>query len=103
LHAGLMEALSVPEPRPSRLMLAIGNLPALPPGEAATALGQYRDRLAARRDHVGRRREAQQPLPYFVDALFDYSLTLIQVEIEWVEQFIEQIRSNAKGDRDVQD
>lgn len=98
LQASLLQALSLPEPRPSRLLLAIGNLPALPPDQAIAALHQYRGHLAARRDHVRRRREAQQPLPYFVDALFDYSLVLIQAEIDWVEQFVEQIRENTKGE-----
>jgi DNA-binding PadR family transcriptional regulator len=103
LQAALLEALSMPEPRPSRLMLAIGNLPTLPPAQAVAALGQYRDHLADRRDHVRQRREAQQPLPYFVDALFDHSLVLIQAEIDWIERFVEQIRENERGVYDVQD
>ena len=103
LEKALLQALSVPEPRPSRLLLGIGNLPALPPAEAMSALEQYGEHLAERLAHVRRRQEEQQPLPYFVDALFDYSTALIQAEMAWVEGFREKIRQEQKGGKHVRD
>jgi DNA-binding PadR family transcriptional regulator len=93
-HAALIEALSVPWRGSPSLMLGIGNLPAVSPAEAIAALQQYRDTLATRLARVQGRWESQRPLPYFVDALFDYTITLVQAEMEWVEGFIEVIRSN---------
>jgi DNA-binding PadR family transcriptional regulator len=97
LHEALRHALAVPEPRPSRLLLAVGNLPALPPADAVAALGAYCDRLADRLAHVSRRREEQQPLPYFVNAMFDYSVAMIQAEITWIERFAAQIHAQEGG------
>jgi hypothetical protein len=34
---------------------------------------------------------SQQPLPYFVDALFTYSLALLEAEIQWVGNFITRL------------
>ncbi|MBN1137235.1 MAG: PadR family transcriptional regulator [Anaerolineae bacterium] len=95
LYEALLAALSLPERSPSRLLLAVGNLPTVTPEEALAALGEYRERLAERLAHVRARWEAQKPLPYFVDALFDYSATLIEAEMTWIEQFATQVCEQA--------
>ena len=92
-HAALIEALSVPWQASPPLLLGIGNLPGVPPSEAIAALQQYRDTLTTRLARVQDRWESQRPLPYFVDGMFDYTITLVQAEMEWVEGFIEVIRS----------
>jgi DNA-binding PadR family transcriptional regulator len=92
LHAALLAALSVPERHPSSLLLAVGNLPALAPGQALSALDSYRDRLAERLARVRARWEEQQPLPYFVEALFDYSATMIEAKMAWIERLSAQVR-----------
>jgi DNA-binding PadR family transcriptional regulator len=91
LRTALIEALSVPQPRYSSFLLGIGNLPGLPPNEAVAALRQYHETLSARLTHVQSRWEKQQPLPYFVDALFDYSISMIKAELTWIEKFIKQM------------
>jgi DNA-binding PadR family transcriptional regulator len=88
LHAAVLDALSAPHHCYPPFQLGLANLPAIPPAEAVAALHAYRDALVARRDHVQGRWESQRPLPYFVDAMFDHSLTLIGAEIAWVEGFI---------------
>jgi DNA-binding PadR family transcriptional regulator len=93
-HAALIDVLSVPWQGSPSLMLGIGNLPAVSPAEAAAALQKYRDTLATRLARVQDRWESQRPLPYFVDAVFDYTVTLVQAEMDWVNGFIEVIRSN---------
>jgi DNA-binding PadR family transcriptional regulator len=95
--AALLEALSVPWRGYPPLMLGIGNLPAIPLDEAIAALQKYRDELAARMAGVRATWESQRPLPYFVDALFDYSIVLGTAELEWIEKFIKQLEEqNAK-------
>ena len=93
LRSGLLDVLSVPRPCRSPLQLGLANLPAVPPAEAVDALGQYYDALAENEEYLRVRREEQQPLPYFVDAMFDLSLTLIEAEKEWIAAFIELIES----------
>ena len=63
--------------------------------EALAALRQYHGALAARLTHVQARRGSQQPLPYFADAMFDHSVTMIRAELEWITQFMSQLESQA--------
>jgi DNA-binding PadR family transcriptional regulator len=88
---GLLDVLSVPRRRRSPLQLGLANLPAIQPAEAVDALGQYQDALAQKEEYLRVRRQEQQPLPYFVDAMFDLSLTLIEAEKAWIAGFAKQI------------
>ena len=88
LHTAVLDALSTPYRCYPPLQLGLANLPAIPPAEAVAALQRYRDALIARRDHVHERWQSQRPLPYFVDAMFRHSITLVDAEITWVEGFI---------------
>ncbi|MGC9395815.1 MAG: PadR family transcriptional regulator [Anaerolineae bacterium] len=94
LQAAIVEALSTPQRCYPPLLLGIASLPAVPAAEAAAALRQYVAALDERLAHVRARWEAQKPLPYFVEALFTYSITLIQTEREWVEGFIRQVEAH---------
>jgi DNA-binding PadR family transcriptional regulator len=96
LVSGLLDVLSVPRPSRSPLQLGLANLPAVPPTEAVAALGRYQDALAQKREYLRVRREEQQPLPYFVDAMFDLSLTLIEAEQAWIAGFIDQIENGGQ-------
>ncbi len=93
LGAGLLDVLSVPRPCRSPLQLGLANLPAVPPDEAVAALGQYQEALAENVEYLRARREDQQPLPYFVDAMFDLSLTLLEAEKEWIAGFKKQVEN----------
>jgi hypothetical protein len=86
-HQGTVEALSVPLPCHPPLHLGLANLPAVPHAEAVAALREYHDGLARRKAHVRQRWEHQQPLPPHVDAMFDYSLAMLQAEMTWVHRF----------------
>ncbi len=90
-RAAVLDALTVPRRWTSTLLLGLASLPLIPPVEAVAALRQYRDAQAARRDHVQARWARQQPLPPFVEALFDYSVTMIQTEIAWLEKLIQEM------------
>ena len=78
LRVGLLDALSVPRPRRSPLQLGLANLPGIPPAQVLAALEQYHDALDEKEEYLRVRQENQRPLPYFVDAMFDYSFTLIK-------------------------
>ena len=98
-HAATVEALSTPQ-RPNMLLqLGLVNLPGLTRGERVTAMRHYRDRLAQQRDHVRTRyqQEGQTP-PLHVKAMFDHSLTLMEAELAWVEQFLDELSSGQVSD-----
>jgi DNA-binding PadR family transcriptional regulator len=90
-HAALLEVLSVPQPRQAGLAVGLGNLPGVAPDEALAALRSYRHALNAQLASVQAKWESQRPVPYFVDALFDYSVTMLQAEIQWVAGFIGEL------------
>jgi DNA-binding PadR family transcriptional regulator len=90
-HAGLIEVLSSPQPRQAGLMLGLGGLPGIPPDEVLAALRSYRHALNDQLANVRAAWEAQQPVPFFVDALFDYSATMMVAELEWIEKFVRQL------------
>lgn len=87
-RAAVLDALAVPRRQYSTLLLGLSGLLNVPLAEAVAALRQYRAALVARRDHVQGNWDRQRPLPTFIEAMFDYSVTMIQAEIAWMEQFI---------------
>ena len=90
-RAAVLDALTVPRRWYSTLLLGLASLPLIRPDEAVAALRQYRDAQAARRDHVQARWVRQQPLPPFIEAMFDYSLNHILAEIAWLERLIQEM------------
>lgn len=93
LSAAVEEALSTPRNPYPPIQLGLANLPLLPPQQAAAALQRYLDRLTGQVDSLQAARTAQQPLPPHVDAMFDYSLTLLRAEQAWVQRMIQQIQT----------
>jgi DNA-binding PadR family transcriptional regulator len=89
LRTAIIEALSVPQLRHASFSLAIGNLPAVSPVKAVAALRKHREMLADQLGRVQVRWEEQKPLPYFVDALFDYSVAMIEAQKAWLDKFID--------------
>jgi DNA-binding PadR family transcriptional regulator len=87
-RAAVLDALAVPRRRYSTLLLGLSGLIDVPPAEALAALQRYRAALVERRDNVQTNLARQRPLSGFIDAMFDHSLTMIQAEITWVEEFI---------------
>lgn len=96
LHEGVLTALSVPGRCYPPIQLGLANLPTVPPARAAAALRAYRRALSERLAHLRAKWERQRPLPYFVEAMFDYSATMIQAESAWVDRFIAQIEEMEK-------
>jgi len=90
-HDATLEVLSFPARGYMPFLLGLNNLPGIPREQATTALRQYCARLVERRDRIRTGRHQQAPLPYFVDAMFDFSLTLIEAALEWVRQFTDQL------------
>ncbi|MBN2007034.1 MAG: DUF4872 domain-containing protein [Anaerolineae bacterium] len=93
MKAAILESLSMPQRCFPPLLLGISTLPGIPAEAAVAALRQYIAELDKRLSHAKARWEAQKPLPYFVEALFTYSITLAQTERDWIEQFIKEVEA----------
>lgn len=91
LRRGVQAALAVPEMANSSLQLGLANLPSLPPTEIQSALAQRKQALIDRMKEVNAKWEQQRPLPYFVDAMFDNSISIMQAELAWIEKFIQRM------------
>jgi len=97
---GILEALSEPSRPPSMFLLGMSNLPAVPRAEALAALQHYAASLAERREHLQERMNiGQGTIPFHVGAMFDYSLTMIQAELAWLEKFIQQMEAQDGKER----
>ena len=92
-RAESLRALSEPQNCYPLIQLGLANLPGVPKIEAISALRQYRERLTERDEYVRARAEAQRPLPDHVEAMFDFSLTMIEAEREWISKFIKQLEA----------
>jgi DNA-binding PadR family transcriptional regulator len=88
LQRGILDALSTPQRGYPSVLLGLSSLPAVPVPHAVDALRNYRATLGERQAQLQDKWSSQQPLPYFVDALFTYSLALLETEIKWVDDFI---------------
>ncbi len=96
-HAAIIEVLSVPQPSPRPLMLGLANLPSLSIEETLTALSQYRKHLTEKMEILRAVLESNlHSHPYFVDAMFELGLMVMQAELEWVEKFTRQIQERSQ-------
>ncbi len=96
-RAAIIEVLSMPQPSPRPLMLGLANLPAVTPSEAMAALGQYSQNLKTKMEILRTALDNKQHShPYFVDAMFELGLKVIQAELEWVEKFTRQIQEQSQ-------
>jgi len=93
LRAEALKALAAPGRRASELQLGLACFPLLTADDALEALRQHRRELRQRLEHVRQSREAQQPLPYHVEAMFEHALTMGGAELEWLDRFIRKVRS----------
>jgi len=91
---GTLAALSEPARPTSTFLLALSNLPAVPSLEAGAALRNYRDRLAERKRYLQQRMDlGDEKFPFHVAAIFEFSLVMLQAELDWLDQFIREMEA----------
>jgi len=90
-----LAVLATPAQRAKPLLLGLNNLPGIAREDALAALKQHQTLLIDQRDHLVHRVREQAPLPYFVQAMFDYSLTLVRGKLEWMGTLIEAVETGA--------
>ena len=90
---GTLGALSTPQVGATPFLLGLSNFPIVPREQVLSALHTYVDQVEARLQHMLARAEAQQPLPPFVQAMFDYSQAMAEAEINWIRKFIQEVEA----------
>lgn len=86
LAARSLAALREVRPSHSSVLLGMINWPALKREPALAALQERGDAIEAERARLAAIQVAQQPLPDYVEALFEYSLGQLRAEAEWVSR-----------------
>jgi DNA-binding PadR family transcriptional regulator len=93
-----LRALATPTQTYPPLQLGLANFPSVPRIEAIRALQQHRDAIATHLQELKDKQKAQQPLPDFVDAMFDQALTVHQAEYDWLTKFLQELTEHDQQD-----
>ncbi len=93
LNKATLEALSHPKPSYPSILLGMANLPNVSVVRALGALRNYHAGLIDRTEHVEARNKSQGPLPDHVEMLFDYSLSMLEAEKNWIEKIIKRMEA----------
>lgn len=91
LRQAALEALSQPRSTYPAILIGLSSLPLVSTAEAITALRQYEQALALHLKALENKQAAQQPLPYFVNAVFEHGTASIKAELAWTRAFIRQL------------
>jgi DNA-binding PadR family transcriptional regulator len=93
LKEGVRAGLSAKEPGTQAFMLGLSCLPLLPQDEVLNALRERKLFLLGRLEELQKHPALIEPgYPPHVKAMFTYSLPLLQAELEWLENFIQEIK-----------
>ena len=90
---GALAALSTRPSSAKPFLLGLSNLPVIPREQLIKALNTYAVQLEESLIHMRERAGEQQPLPSFVEAMFDYSQVLAEAELEWIRDFIGEVEA----------
>jgi DNA-binding PadR family transcriptional regulator len=90
---GVLAALSTPTSSSRPFLMGLSNLPVIPREQLIKALNTYAAQIEESLMHLRGRAEEQQPLPSFIEAMFDYSQVLAEAELKWIRNFIGEMEA----------
>lgn len=93
LVAKTLAALATLRPTYPSAFLGMINWPVLERGAALEALHARREAIDTEVSRINAIRVDQQPLPDFVEALFDYSIGQLEAEGAWVTRTLEYMKT----------
>ncbi len=93
LAAQTVAALRDVQPAYSSVLLGMINWPALKRERALEALQARSRAIEAEQARLGAIQVERQPLPDYVEALFEYSLGQLRAEVEWVSRTLAYMTS----------
>ncbi|MGD8603385.1 MAG: PadR family transcriptional regulator [Anaerolineales bacterium] len=84
-------ALSEPQPCYPSILLGLSALPRLDIPSTLEALVTYRANVVDQRRSMRQNKADQPDLPYFVEAMFDYSEAMMAAELDWLDRLIQRV------------
>lgn len=98
LAARSADALESLTPVRARVLIGLANSPVLSAEEVTRRLRRRADLLSAELTGLRQRRAEQEPLPDFVQAIFDYGEALLLADLAWTEQVLQRRATMDKYD-----
>ena len=92
-YGAVLKALSTPTSSSRPFLMGLSNLPVISKEQLIKTLNTYAAQIEESLVHMHGRAEEQQPLPSFVEAMFDYSQVLAEAELEWIRSFIGEVEA----------
>ena len=92
-----VDALANPQPAHSSVLLGLAHWPVLEQATALSALEARAIALDNEIERLGTVQKNQQPLPDFVDAMFDFSLSQLKAEKQWAIRTLENLERSNHG------
>lgn len=86
-------ALGSPSITDSAFLLGLDNLYQLKPEEALLALRSNLERLTLSRDFLQDHLSQRGPIHFYMEAFFDYLITMFQAKMDWTETFIQDLET----------
>jgi DNA-binding PadR family transcriptional regulator len=93
-----LAALTTPAGGDQPFLLGLSALAGLPLDRAAAAVGAYADELGRRVADLRGRREQLGDAEWFVDAVFDYSFTMMDAERAWAARYAREMQRRVEGE-----
>ena len=90
---GAVMVLGEPQGASVPFLLGLSNFPAIPHELVLKSLRINARRLEKRLEHLSQRVEEQRPLTPFVAAMFEYSRTMVEAELKWMRNFIQEVEA----------
>jgi len=88
-----LEVFSVARHGYTSILLGVANLPMISHEQVMEVLSNYCQLLVERGTKVANTAQSQRPMSDIVESLFDYSLTMINAELAWVQKFKTQLEA----------
>ncbi len=92
-----IDALKNPQPAHSSVLLGLAHWPILEQATAFSALEARAIALDNEIERLGTIQNNQHPLPDFVEAMFDFSLSQLKAEKQWAIRTIQKLERSQHG------
>jgi DNA-binding PadR family transcriptional regulator len=99
LRERALALLATPQKGDAPLLLGLANAPLLETDALIDALEQQAAALREKQAAMQRRRESQLPLPEFVEAIFDYSDTMLNAHLDWLARTIARLKHAEQSEK----
>ena len=87
-----LEALATPSMTSASFLLGLDNLDKLDPREALDSRHTYQQNLVPSRQSFAEHVEGNEPMHFDMRGFFDYMISMFSAEIDWLEQFINEMK-----------